>query len=194
MLDGYFRTHEPQRGDLVAFKLPCEYPLLDRATAEGFAARCDRSVDFIKRIVGLPGDRVQLKHGVVFVNEIALPREAAGSFVYVDPFDGKPQSYRQEIERTPDGARYSVIQTVRGDRYLDDTEALTVPAGRYFVLGDSRDNSADSRDPTSGVGYVPRDRLVGKAAFIYLSIDRSRGPNASSFLGIRWERIGMPLS
>lgn len=195
VLDGYYATHEPQRGDLIAFKLPCDYSLVDRATAERFASRCDRKVDFIKRIVGLPGDRVQLKQGVVFVNDVALLREGGGNFVNAVYGDEPPEAYRNLIEIAPEGARYSIIETRRGEPSLDNTEIVTVPPGRYFVLGDNRHNSADSRDPISGVGYVPCDHLIGKAVLIYFSIDGrpSAGRNAFSFPRIRWDRIGMPL-
>jgi signal peptidase I len=196
VLESYYAWHEPRRGDLVVFRLPCQYPLLDRANAKAFEARCDRSVDFVKRIAGLPGDRVQLKQGVVFVNDIALTREAPGSFTYATFRDEAPKPYRSAIETTPDGARYTIIETLRGEPALDNTEPVVVPLDSYFVLGDNRDDSADSRDPVSGVGYVPRDYLIGKAALIYFSIDgrSSLGRDASSFPVIRWERIGMPLS
>ena len=192
---GYFRDHEPQRGDLVVFRLPCDYSLLDPAVAAQERSHCDPSVEFVKRIIGLPGDRVQLRKGVVYLNDAPLARQSIGSFTYATFADDTPTGYPEFEETAPGGARYRVILSPGGDRDLDDTDLFAVPPGRYFVLGDNRDDSADSRDPASGVGFVPRDSLVGKAALIYFSRDGrlTLRPNSGGSPAIRWERLGLPL-
>lgn len=184
VLTAYFSEHEPRRGDLVVFHLPCDYSLLDKRVAAQFHQHCDPSIEFIKRIIGLPGDRVQLRNGIVYVNETPLPHQSVGAFRYTEAGEA-PTEYSEFEETTPEGARYHVLLSPRGEKDLDNTDLYTVPPGGYFVLGDNRDDSADSRDPTSGVGFVPRAALVGRAALIYFSRD-SRS--------IRWDRIGMPLS
>jgi signal peptidase I len=193
VLDGYYAQHEPQRGDLVVFKLPCQYPLLDRATAKSFEERCDGSIDFVKRIVGLPGDKIQMKGGILNVNRQAVKRDRLQPYLYTD--DNRTSTYAQYVETFSDGYRDNILE-IDDHQPLDNTDEFTVPPRSYFMMGDNRDDSADSREPMSGVGFVPRDRLIGKAALIYFSIDGrpARGRNASWLPLIRWGRIGMPLS
>jgi signal peptidase I len=193
VLDGYFKSHAPQRGDLVVFTLPCQYPQLDPPTAQIFTARCNNTTEFVKRVMGLPGDRIQMKRGILYVNDQPAKRERLQSFRYTD--EGRVSNYAQYIETLPDGHSDTILE-IDDNQPLDNTDGLTVPADSYFMIGDNRDDSADSRDPTSGIGFVPRDRLVGKAAFIYFSIDRqsTSGRNTSLFPSFHWNRIGMPLS
>ena len=193
VLAGFFDTHEPQRGDLVVFKLPCQYPQLDRAAAIVFAAHCDNTTDFIKRVIGLPGDKIQMKGGILNINRQPAKRERLQPYPYAE--DGRSSTYMQYVETLSGGYRGNILE-IDDKQPLDDTDEFTVPPNTYFMIGDNRDDSADSRDPASGVGFVPRDRLVGKAALIYLSITRGSpgGRNGSFFPAIRWDRIGMPLS
>ncbi len=146
LFSGRIFASEPKRGDIIVFKLPS-----------------DHSKDYIKRLVGLPGDRIQVKGGVLFVNEKAVPRVFDG---VGDPgvcWNGASVSRFRETN--PEGRAYMTYDCgPRGD--LDDTQVFLVPAGHYFFMGDNRDNSADSR---ADVGFVPAENLEGKAQIILLS-------------------------
>jgi signal peptidase I len=149
LLSGRVFFREPQRGDVVVFKLPR-----------------DPSVDFIKRIVGLPGDKVQVKDGILNINGQPIKRERLGPFFYEE--NSRAGAYIQYVETLPNGRRHDIIE-IGDDQPLDNTGVFTVPPGTYFMMGDNRDNSADSRDPDSGVGYVPAENIVGRAEFIFFS-------------------------
>jgi signal peptidase I len=154
---GYFRRQAPRRGELAVFRWPR-----------------DRRFDFVKRIIALPGDRVRLRAGVVYINDAPIAREPAGHF-------SDPEFQRamvQYVETAADGHHYRIVKVGEGQP-LDNTAEVIVPADHYFVLGDNRDNSADSRDPWSGVGLVARADLTDRPYLIYWS--RSH------------ERIGTPL-
>lgn len=153
--DGRIFASEPARGDVVVFRPPGE-----------------PDKDFVKRLVGLPGDRIQIRAGRLFLNGQAVEREflrmqdfreASGEFTQVAVYretlpDGGP-SY-QTFDRFPDNP-------------LDDTGVFEVPEGHYFMMGDDRDNSSDSRDPTGVVGFVPHDHLIGKTRIVFASFDPS---------------------
>lgn len=132
-----WRAHQPERGDIAVFR-PTPEP--------------DR--DFIKRIVGLPGDRIQMIGGVLHINGTPVVREPAGER-QVEGGEIVPV-YRETL---PNGVSYLTAE--RGDTELDNTREFVVPAGSYFMMGDDRDNSADSRVPTI-VGFVPFENLVGR--------------------------------
>lgn len=136
----------PQRGEVAVFR---PEPEPDR--------------DFVKRVVGLPGDRIQVIDGVLNINGAAVEREALGPMNIDDGYGGVEQveAYRETL---PGGVSYVVLdRTPNGE--LDNTRVFVVPEGRYFVMGDDRDNSADSRVP-SVVGFVPLENFVGPAAWI----------------------------
>jgi signal peptidase I len=164
----------PQRGDVVVFKLPR-----------------DGNQDYIKRLVGMPGDRIQVKNGQVFINDKPLPRQALAQSEGDLPEGYGPVA--RFMETTPEG-RAHVIQKSPTGGLADNTGVYVVPPHCYFMLGDNRDNSLDSRfDPAmppdrpdlascpwdadldqylpqeSGVGFVPEEDLVGKAQFILAS-------------------------
>ncbi|MDE2166677.1 MAG: signal peptidase I [Alphaproteobacteria bacterium] len=156
----------PHRGDVVVFKLPK-----------------NPSIDFIKRVIGLPGDRIQMKEGVLYINDKPVKRERVG--VYQDPASGA--TYTEYMETLPNGITHPILMLPREyttpPKVCDDpskafdpatfdpdnTCPYIVPAGHYFMMGDNRDNSSDSRDPSSGVGYVPAENLVGHAVFLFFS-------------------------
>jgi signal peptidase I len=146
---GRYHAREPQRGDVVVFR---PEPEPDR--------------DFVKRVVGLPGDRIQMVDGQLTINGQAVAREDLGvhAFVNEDGFTEQVQEYREAL---PNGVSYLTFdRTPRGE--LDNTSVYVVPPGHYFMLGDDRDNSADSRVP-SVVGYVPFDNLIGRVDLILAS-------------------------
>ena len=143
--------HAPQRGDVVVFKLPR-----------------DGRTDYIKRLIGLPGDRIQMKAGVVYLNGVAVPRGVLPS-VMMDSGYGFTRSVERFEETLPNGRRYMTYD-YGTDGDLDNTQVYVVPAGHYFFLGDNRDNSLDSRVPSAiGVGFVPAENIVGRAQVILLS-------------------------
>ena len=140
------------RGDIAVFKLPS-----------------DGRTDYVKRILGLPGDRLQMRDGLLYINDKLIEREPL-SPVRTDVGYGQIREVARYQERLPGGRTY-VTQDFGTDGDLDNTDVYIVPDGHYFAIGDNRDNSLDSRVPPAlnGVGYVPADHLVGKAEIILLS-------------------------
>ncbi|MGB9154342.1 MAG: signal peptidase I [Alphaproteobacteria bacterium] len=140
---------DPQRGDVVVFKLPR-----------------DPSVDYIKRLIGLPGDTIQMRQGILYINGTPVERDRLAT-PFPEP-DGHPDTNATDYqEHLPQGPTH-IIRKLGDDQPLDNTEVFTVPPHHYFFMGDNRDNSLDSR--TTNVGYVPEENLVGKAQFLFFSI------------------------
>jgi signal peptidase I len=139
----------PHRGEVAVFRLPRE-----------------PNVVYVKRIIGLPGDRIAVRGGVVSVNGEQIARTLVGPTQ--DP-DDPTQRVVQFAERRWDGEAYITFDRGQGQEG-DDAEATVVPEGSYFAMGDNRDNSLDSRWPTEiGVGFVPADNMIGKAQFVMVS-------------------------
>ena len=147
---------DPRRGDVAVFKVPR-----------------DNSTDYIKRIVGLPGDRVQVKAGQLYINGDQVPRRLLGDYVERDGF--VRVQMRRFVETLPDstgkGGRSHDIAKMTDSGGFNDTPEFKVPADHVFAMGDNRDNSSDSRDPNGGVGFIPLENLVGRAEFIFFSVD-----------------------
>jgi signal peptidase I len=144
----------PKRGDVVVFRWPG-----------------DRSQAWVKRVVGLPGDRIQMRQGQLFINDHAAELKADGIGQAEDDNGGVEPAYRY-IETLPGGVSHAIFK-LRDNGRLDNTPEVTVPPGRLFVMGDNRDNSADSRVPVrdGGVGLLPIDDLVGRADAVVGSWD-----------------------
>lgn len=146
---------QPERGDVVVFKLPA------RPTE-----------DYIKRVVGLPGDRIQMIGGILHINGIPVRMEKVEDYVRVTPFGGE-ERYERFRETLPNGVSHYVLSREPDYPGWDDTQEFVVPPGHYFMMGDNRDQSNDSRIPNSGVGFVPEENLVGRADLILFSTDGS---------------------
>lgn len=166
---GRIFAREPERGDVIVF----------RPTAEP-------TRDFIKRLIGLPGDRVQMRDGLLFINGEAVEREELGPTADCPGEQGRPDEALTYRETLPNGVSY--VTCDKGMTELDDTREYVVPADHYFMMGDDRDNSDDSRRV---VAYVPRENLVGPAQFIVVSFDRSTSLFRpwTLFTGFRGERF-----
>ncbi|MFN9926869.1 MAG: signal peptidase I [Phenylobacterium sp.] len=164
LFEGRILGKSPERGDVAVFKLPL-----------------DGRTDYVKRIIGLPGDRIQVRDGLLFLNDKQVPREQ------MSPVDTDLGGYVREVARFQEkleSGRTYITQDFSTREALDNTQVFVVPEGHYFAMGDNRDNSTDSRvDPANmGVGMIPADHLVGKAQIIMLSWK----PEASIFQPWTW--------
>jgi signal peptidase I len=161
---------KPERGDVVVFRLPRE-----------------PSTDYIKRVIGLPGDKIQVIDGVVQINGTPIKREPAPAWVDVEEGLRAPAVKRWK-ETLPNGVSYYTLDLVENG-FADNTQAYTVPPDEYFMMGDNRDNSTDSR--FSQVGMVPFENIVGKAQIIFFSV--YEGERAWEFwrwpFSVRWSRL-----
>ncbi|BCH65477.1 signal peptidase I [Agrobacterium vitis] len=169
LFSGRILASEPKRGDVVVFRFP---PNPD--------------IDYIKRLVGLPGDRIQVTDGVLLVNGKPIPKVPDGTFTSDYRMDAGRDVpvFRETLDN---GVNYDTLDEIQNSAG-DNTREFTVPAGHYFMMGDNRDNSADSR---FDVGMVPAENLVGRASVIFFSLG-----NNTSFREIwkwpsnmRWDRL-----
>lgn len=155
LFDGRLFFHSPQRGDVAVFKLPR-----------------DNKTDYIKRIVGLPGDRVQMKRGVLHINGEPVKLQRVEDMVVTHTL-GREVKVAQYLETLPGGKVHRILKEVpSGTAPQDNTPEYVVPANHYFAMGDNRDNSLDSRiaPAAGGVGFVPVENLVGRAEVLFFSI------------------------
>jgi signal peptidase I len=160
----------PQRGDVVVFKYPA-----------------DNSTDYIKRIIGLPGDTVQMKDGRLYINGNLVERQKLGRYI-IREYTPLPQILKEYEETLPEGRKHRILEYSDDKAVVDNTPEFHVPANHYFMMGDNRDNSNDSR---KDVGMVPFDNIEGRARFLFYSHDDTiRWYNPISwFTSIRWKRL-----
>lgn len=171
LFSGRILGHLPDRGDVAVFKWPR-----------------DNQTDYIKRIVGLPNDRIQMKSGQLYINGALVPRQDLGN--YTADEQGTRTVARLFNETLPNGRKHELLKMYE-EGGLNTTPEYRVPEGHVFAMGDNRDNSSDSRDPTGGVGFVPLENLVGRAEFIFFSVD-ARAPWWEIWewpFEIRWNRL-----
>jgi len=190
LIPGRILASQPERGDVVIFKAPP-----------------NNDTDYIKRVIGLPGDTVQVENGVVFLNGQPLKREklpdfqmpvTANTSCYLPEFEGAADgqsvcNYPRYRETLPGGRSYDILDLALTPQ--DNSAAILVPEGHLFLMGDNRDNSMDSRFPAipgQGIGLVPEANLVGEAKVMMFSTDGSSQWLLpwTWFSAARWSRIG----
>ncbi|WP_336294182.1 signal peptidase I [Bartonella sp. CB169] len=169
IFSGRIWASQPQRGDVVVFRLPS-----------------NPDIDYIKRVVGLPGDRIQVRQSVLYINDEAVSRHFMGK---IDNSDITEVNYPVDVyrETMSNGVSYDTLDLAFIPQ-VDDTKVFEVPSGHYFMMGDNRDNSDDSR---LDVGYVPEENLIGRASLIFFSM--RNGSSAWQVwrwpFDVRWKRL-----
>lgn len=170
LIKGRIFYTEPKRGDVIVFKLPS-----------------DNRTDYIKRLIGLPGDRIQMKAGRLYINGEMVERTFVERFVQRDS-TGAAVRYDKYTETLPNGVQHTILE-MRDDMPYDNTSEFVVPEDHFFMMGDNRDNSMDSR--VLKIGFVPKVNLIGKAKFLFYSNDGTarwwefwKWP-----MSVRWSRL-----
>lgn len=170
LIKGRIFYTEPKRGDVIVFKLPS-----------------DNRTDYIKRLIGLPGDRIQMKAGRLYINGEMVERTFVERFVQRDS-TGAAVRYDKYTETLPNGVKHTILE-MRDDMPYDNTSEFVVPEDHFFMMGDNRDNSMDSR--VLKIGFVPKVNLIGKAKFLFYSNDGTarwwefwKWP-----MSVRWSRL-----
>ena len=171
LIKGRILEKKPERGDVGVFKTPY-----------------DNRPDYVKTLIGLPGDKIQVKKGILYINGNIIQRDKVQNSTmtvhnnYLNEFD--------YIEVLPNGRKHIIRELKGDDGSSDNTIIYTVPENNFFLMGDNRDNSIDSR-VLNYVGFVPFENIIGKAEIIFFSIDRNKyGLNEFWKWRVRFDRIG----
>lgn len=180
-----FELNKPKLGEVVVFRGPFNV-----------------DTDYIKRVIGLPDDRIQMREGILYINDQACPVEPAGEFIddlwakqvrgeeeVMISGKGQERHIPMYIETLPNGVKHLILKKERfGEGILDNTQEFVVPAGHYFMMGDNRDESGDSRVMTQ-IGYVPNENLIGRAELLWFSTTAHWWQFWKWLTGIRYSRI-----
>ena len=165
----FLDTRKPKQGEVIVFKYPR-----------------DTEFQWIKRVVGTPGDTIQMKEGILHINNEAVKLERIEDYSYVDEDDQSTHVSEQYIETFPNGTQHHILKDVPfGEARLDDTPLYEVPPGHYFMMGDNRDHSGDSRI-INNLGFVPEEYILGKASLIYFSEEHSYWPQSTLRVPMDW--------
>lgn len=170
LFDGRIWYSEPERGDVVVFRFPK-----------------NTKIDYIKRIIGLPGDKIQIKKGRLYINDELVERNEKERYI-IDEYVKLPEYYQMYEETLPNGVKHNILEISDKERIVDNTEVFEVPQDSFFVMGDNRDRSDDSR---ISVGFVPKENLIGKARFLFFS-HNDKGEFFAPWTwynAVRWNRI-----
>ena len=164
--DGRSADTRPERGDVVVFRLPS-----------------NTKVDYIKRVIGLPGDTIQMRHGRLYINHAAVEVTRDGEVPLRSSQTNDIRPFPRYSEQLPNGKNHTILDEIY-EGPADNTQPYTVPDGHYFVMGDNRDNSQDSRYQDL-VGFVPEENLIGRAELVLLSFNT----DASLFRPSSWPQL-----
>ena len=154
LFDGKFLEKSPKRGDIIVFKLPTK-----------------ESINYVKRLVAMPGETIKISEGMIYVKKKGANVFRMYSQKLMEPFfDDQYNADIMRLQENNTNRNYEVLN-LSSNSILDNTNEFLVPDDHYFFMGDNRDNSSDSRDTRNTVGFVPKENIIGKVRFIFLSID-----------------------
>ena len=154
LFDGKLLEKSPKRGDIIVFKLPTK-----------------ESINYVKRLVAMPGETIKISEGMIYVKKKGANEFRMYSQKLLEPFfDDQYNADIMRLQENNTNRNYEVLN-LSNNSMLDNTNEFYVPNDHYFFMGDNRDNSSDSRDIRNTVGFVPKENIIGKVRFIFLSID-----------------------
>lgn len=154
LFDGKLLEKSPKRGDIIVFKLPTK-----------------ESINYVKRLVAMPGETIKISEGMIYVKKKGANELRMYSQKLMEPFfDDQYNAEIMRLQENNTNRNYEVLN-LSNNSMLDNTNEFLVPNDHYFFMGDNRDNSSDSRDIRNTVGFVPKENIIGKVRFIFLSID-----------------------
>ncbi len=193
---GYSRFSMPFSPDVFSGRIAGSYP--HRGDVVVFRNTRNTSEDWIKRVIGLPGDHIQVKEGQLYINGAEVPRTELRKYPTASDENGMRVDSTEYSEALPGGVTHHILKQYADDQHMmigdldpNNTDEYVVPDGHLFMMGDNRDNSADSRFIVDGLGFVPLENVVGRAQFIFFSFD-ARDPWWEFWewpMEVRWGRL-----